>query len=77
MILKTQNITLNKRAPNLFSIISFNALAGRCIISPAAILLTTVSSNLRMTGAEAIVFYNDLYARYCHIYRRSQCASRL
>jgi hypothetical protein len=39
--------------------------------------LTTVSSNLRMTGAEAIVFYNDLYARYCHIYRRSQCASRL
>jgi hypothetical protein len=33
--------------------------------------LTTVSSNLRIIGAEAITFYNDLYARYCHIPRHS------
>lgn len=60
MICKAHIITSNNWQPNLFSIISFNALAGRCIISPAAILLTTVSSNLRIIGAEAIIFYNDL-----------------
>ena len=43
----------------LFSIISLRAFAGLCMISPAAILFTTVSSNFLITGRLGVVILSD------------------
>ncbi len=48
------NTSRQANLPHQFSIISFRALAGLWITSPAAILLTTVSSSLRITPAAAM-----------------------
>lgn len=63
---------LDEHASKLFSMSSFNALAGRRIISPAAIRFTTTASSLLITPGSncplpsmlaAIKFYLWCYAR--------------